>query len=286
MKKILILSLMICSSFSLIANQPEEEDPIVKELLSLDWLSPGTHKLPISHSSLSVPAGHLVVIGDDARKLSQLTGNGFIDSLEAVTMNDSGSQAVYFCYHDEGYVSIDDWKEVDPMKMIKSISESTEKANPEKRKKGINELHVIGWIQEPTLDRNTNTVYWSIELQEGDEQNHTFNSIALRLGRNGFERIVWVGSAPDYEAFGGELDVMLRAHSFEPGHRYCDYTTGDKVATYGVATLVAATVGAKIAKAGGFAGLLILLKKFGGFIVAGAAALFCKKCKSSKNKGQ
>ena len=66
---------------------------------------------------------------------------------------------------------------------------------------------------------------------------------------------------------------MLRAHSFDPGYRYTDHTTGDKVATYGIASLVAGTLGAKIVKAGGF---LVLLKKFGGFFMAGIAAIFYK----------
>lgn len=125
---------------------------------------------------------------------------------------------------------------------------------------------------ELILDRNTKTVYWAIEaITEGQE--NIVNSVAIRLGKEGYEKITWVVQKPSYEHFGSHLDIMLRAHSFDQGYRYKDYTTGDKVAGYGVATLVAATVGGKIVKAGG---LFVILKKLGGFILAGIAAVFYK----------
>jgi len=99
------------------------------------------------------------------------------------------------------------------------------------------------------------------------------NSIALRLGRKGYERLNWVTEKSSYVPFGGELDVMLRAHSFETGYKYADFVEGDKIATYGIAGLIAATLGTKILKA---TGLILLFKKFGVYIVAGLSALFFK----------
>ena len=66
---------------------------------------------------------------------------------------------------------------------------------------------------------------------------------------------------------------MLHAHSFDAGYRYEDYTTGEKVASYGIAALVAASVGGKIAKA---TGLTLILKKFGAIIFACIVGIFYK----------
>jgi uncharacterized membrane-anchored protein len=44
--------------------------------------------------------------------------------------------------------------------MIDAIRESTEEANAERRRQGVSEMHVVGWLQRPTLDRNTATVYF------------------------------------------------------------------------------------------------------------------------------
>lgn len=246
-----------------------------QELKTLDWKVVGTYKLSKSHSSLSVPEEHLALIGLDAQKLDCLNGNEEDFALEAVTLGGSEfTETVYFHNYNEGNVSINDWSDVNSKQMIASISENTEKSNKIRVEKGFEgRLHVVGWIQEPTLDKNTNTVFWSIECKSDGENEHSFNSIALRLGRTGYEKLTWVGSLSQYKAFGGELDVMLRAHSFDPGYRYTDYTPGDKVATYGVATLVAATLGAKIVKTTGF---LLIFKKFGVFFVAAIVASFRK----------
>ena len=135
-------------------------------------------------------------------------------------------------------------------------------------------MHIIGWIQQPTLDRTTNTVYWAVAAREGD--NNIVNSRALRLGRNGFELLTWVGDGNAYQPVGGDLDVMLRAFSFDPGSRYADFTSGDKVAAYTIAGLVATLAGAKLVKVAAAGGLLLLLKKFGIFIFVALAGLLAK----------
>ncbi len=281
MFKSIAIALPLMVGSLLIANEDQLSSASEQELISLDWQITGTYKLPSSHSSLSVPSEHLAVIGKDAEKLSNLIGNDPDSSLEAITIDDSFNNTVYFFHHDAGYISLSDWEEVDPNELLSAIRENTEESNKEKRKKGLDEIHIIGWIEEPTLDKHANTVYWSIESLDGDSEKKSFNSVALRLGRHGFERVVWVGDVSEYKAFGGELALMLRSHTFDPGHRYSDHEAGDKVASYGIATLVAATIGAKVAKAGGLA---ILFKKVGGFIAAGIAALFYKLRKIFKRK--
>jgi uncharacterized membrane-anchored protein len=69
---------------------------------------------------------------------------------------------------------------------------------------------------------------------------------------------------------------MLRAHSFNAGSRYSDYVPGDKTAAYTIAGLVATVAGAKVIKAVAGVSLLLLLKKFGIFVVAAFAAVLSK----------
>ncbi len=243
--------------------------------IELNWQSPGSYQLPNSRSTISVPDGHLIVVGEDARKYQVLSGNTYDKSLEAVVLSVDSFDTIYFKNNNEGYVSIEDWKDVDPIALLASISDATEEANKQRRMEGIPEIHVVGWLQEPTLDRQTNTVFWAIEAEDEREADGLVNSIAIRLGRNGFERLVWVTNKSTYVHIGGELDVMLQAHSFDPGYRYTDFTKGDNVAAYGIAGLVAATTGAKFGKAAIIGGAAIL-KKFGGVILAGILAAFYK----------
>jgi len=162
-----------------------------------------------------------------------------------------------------------------PTALLKEISEGTESGNPERKQKGMGELHVVGWLQEPFLNRDTNTVYWTVEAlcTRGEKKEGLTNSVALRLGRYGYEKVILIATPQSYVSSGGHLATLLRAHSFDDGYRYQDHKIGDAVCEYGIAGVVAATVGAGAGKIGG---LLILLKKMGVVLVAGAAALFCK----------
>lgn len=276
-------------SLSGFANEPCEQtiEEKVEALVKLDWKGPGKHTLPKSNSTLAVPEGYVFLVGEEAKKEAELVDISYgTDTIESVVYDKEFENRIIFESIETGYVSVKDWSDVSSQSLMSSLIENTEEANKIRKAKGTASLHIVGWIQEPALDKHTNTVYWAIEgFSEEDKDKSFVNSIALRLGREGYERLCWITSKNEYVPFGGHLDVMLRAHSFNPGHRYTDYKVGDHVAGYGIATLVAATVGAKVVKAGGLA---ILLKKVGAFLAAGIALAFSKIkgifSSSNKNK--
>jgi uncharacterized membrane-anchored protein len=199
-------------------------------------------------------------------------GNPAADGVEAVAVSPGFEDEVVFRSTNDGYVSVDDWSEVQPSSMLTSISENTEEANRERRRQGMEEIHVLGWLQEPTLDRQTNTVYWALEGTT--PRGRIVNSIALRLGRKGYEQLNWITDRSNYVPVGGQLDIMLRAHSFDPGYQYSDHSPGDKTALYGIAGLVAVVAGAKAVKAGAAVGLAVVLKKFGAILLGALAIAF------------
>jgi uncharacterized membrane-anchored protein len=110
---------------------------------------------------------------------------------------------------------------------------------------GLPGLHVVGWRERPNLDRTTNTVRWSFEARD-DESIELVNSIALVLARDGFEKLIWVGAKKDAGA-NDLLKVAQASFAFPLGGRYGDFQSGDKVAEYGIAGLVATVLGAKVA---------------------------------------
>ena len=74
------------------------------------------------------------------------------------------------------------------------------------------------------------------------------NSVAIKLGRHGYEKFTWVTAKETYVAKGGMLDRIVAAQSFNQGARYQDYVTGDKLAGYGIAALVGTVAGATLVK--------------------------------------
>lgn len=212
------------------------------------------------------------MFGQEAQRLMFLNNGTPHPETEAVLVNDADDMVV-FDWQPEGYVSSDDWSKVDAATMLRSIGENTEADNVERRKQNIPEITVTGWLKEPTLDRNTNTAFWTLELQSRGRP--IVNSIALRLARKGYEQIIWIADKAHFNS-GTVLQNMMAANTFPIGDRYMDHAVGDKMAGYGIAALVATVAGAKIAKAADFVGLLVLLKKLWLIPVVAAGALWRK----------
>lgn len=246
---------------------PETREALDAEYAKLQWVDePGSYPLSRSSSRVSLSQGRSLILGGEAERLLFLMNGREFPLTEAVLVDHESNVFVTFEFFDEGFVSDEDWSDVDPAAFLDSIREGTEAGNEERVKYGISPMHVRGWLREPSYDEATNTVSWAIEFDEGDDV--TVNATALKLSRHGYEELTWVGSSEQYAELGSFLNTALADHAFDEGHRYADFQEGDKVATYGIAALVAAAVGAKLGKgiiATIIAFALVFLKK--GWIV-------------------
>lgn len=114
---------------------------------------------------------------------------------------------------------------------------------------------------------------------EGED--NIINSIALKLGRNGYERFNWVTPKNLYDPSNNHLETILKSYTFDPGFQYSDYTLTDEIAEYGIASIITATLGGKRIQA---TGALIFLKKFAGALFVTLTALLYKLKQSFTRK--
>jgi uncharacterized membrane-anchored protein len=143
--------------------------------------------------------------------------------------------------------------------LLQSVVEATDKGNKERRAENLPEMFVEKWVQQPTFDHASHTAYWSIEARDSRGA-EVVNSIAVRLGRSGFEKLVFISAINDYHQLGGTLDHMLKSFSFPEGQTYEDHVSTDKMAGYGIAALVGALVGAKAVKVAAVGGIALFFK--------------------------
>lgn len=255
-------------------------DEEIAALKQLPWTrTAGIYTLPISGSKLALSRGYIAVFGPDAQRAYKLFGNPSERSrLETVVVGgkDLDQVVTFENISSTGYIGLDDWGQLDPAALLAEIQHNTDLENQQRRQQGISALHVRAWVQPPTLDRSTATAYWAIASDE-ETGGINVNSVALRLGRDGFEKLTWIGMEDQYQAT-DVLAVMLRAHSFAPGTSFADHISTDRMAGYGVAALVATVLGAKAVKvaAGGAAagGLAALGKLFPALLAAIAGAFY------------
>jgi len=263
MKSLLIACLSLLA-FGMAANAkvPQNEAEREAAAKTLTWRNGQSLTLPLSHGTLKAPDAIGQLLGSDAASLWEiLNATEAPFGTEAVLYDPKTETLVFYQKVADGYVRLDDWNDVDADAMLKSVSEATEAGNATRRNAGLPAIHVLGWLERPHLDRTTNTVQWAFEAR--DEQHGSLvNSVALLLGRDGFEKLTWIGKKDDIDK--GLLKTAQASFAFPVGQLYTDFQPGDKVAEYGIAGLIAAVLGVKlVTKLGLVAAALVLLKKFG-----------------------
>jgi len=182
------------------------------------------------------------------------------------------SWAVIITYEEEGYVKDKDAEKIDYADLLKKMQKDTRDANKEREKQGYSTIELVGWAAPPHYDKALHKLYWAKQLKFDGGNEDTLNYNIRFLGRRGVLVLNAVAAMPQLPEIEGNAPKILAALDFNPGHRYADFSeaAGDKVASYGIAALVAGGVAAKL---GLFKGLWVLLLGAKKFVIMGVVAL-------------
>jgi len=173
------------------------------------------------------------------------------------------SWVVVMSYEEDGYVKDDDAAKIDYTKMLAEMKASVAESSKEREKEGYAPIELVGWASPPRYDAATHKLYWAKELKFGQSAEHTLNYNIRMLGRQGVLVLNAVAGMNQLKEVEASTPAILGMVNFQEGHRYADFKEDtDKVATYGIAALVAGGIAAKA----GFFKLLwvgiLALKKF------------------------
>ena len=247
-----------------VLEYPETEDDMARAMLALDYEDvPKNYSFQNANQSYDLPEGWAIFHKENARKLLfYINGADTFSKVNAVAIDYDFDYQLIFSYVDSGYIDASDWDRLDPDLLMEGIIESTFEANKTRVSNGVPKIEVKGWITEPTYDPTRDIAFYVIEAESAGES--ILNSVALKLGREGFTNITYVTGAGSPQEAADTLLAKLDGHSFDAGFLYADYEQGNKMAGFGLASLVALTAGSKNGKgvaAGLMATLLIFAKK-------------------------
>jgi len=175
-------------------------------------------------------------------------------------------------YEESGYVKDDDASKINYTDLLKTMQADAQKANSEREKQGYPTIEVVGWAAPPRYDVQAKKLYWAKELKFGGEPENELNYNIRILGRRGVLVLNAVASMSQLAEIEQVTPSILSAVDFKEGHRYVDFNPStDRVATYGLAALVA---GGVLAKAGFFKLIIPALLAGKKFVLIGIAAVF------------
>lgn len=229
-------------------------------------------------ATLNVPEGFRYLNGPDANKIIvDLWGNppgeqplGLL--MPNVSPISRDAWAVIITYAKDGYVKDDDAEKINYDELLKKMKQGIHDANPERAKQGYPTMDLVGWAAPPRYERDTHKLYWAKELKFSGSAENTLNYNIRMLGRRGVLVLNAVASMSQLSEIEKASPEILSAIDYNPGNRYADFDakSGDKIASYGLAALVAGGVAAKL---GFFKGLWIAILAAKKFIVIGAVAI-------------
>lgn len=252
--------------FSMQASASTLEDEHINELRALDWKQvPNSYSISGNTAKITTTENDFLVIGKDADEYMFITQGHKNYHPDAVMLRVRGPEVnsqVIYNINKIGYLTKDDWGEnIDKDVMLKEIQRSTAEVNKLKGE-GYLHLYVDGWAQEPHLDNVKDTVYWATSGHDS-ENNKFINAKALKLGREGYTEIFWIGSPEQFTSTEAVLEPVLKNYNYSEGFKYSDYVPGtDAVAAAGVGAVVYKLVtGKTAAKVGALAIAAVLAKK-------------------------
>lgn len=213
-----------------------------------------------NNAEIRVGENQVYLNGVDTNKLIMSYGNLEGQYQGAISALDE-SYTIIFQFSDIGYVKDDETIEADDL--MQQMQDNDLEVNKMRAQAGVGSLHTIGWSQSPTYNVETNNLEYGVKFRD-DTGYVTVNHTVKLLGRKGVTEAVLICDTDALESLRPVLAKAIAEFSYVDGHKYSEFSSGDKIAEYGLNGLIAG-------------GAIVALAKFGPkvwkLIIAGVIAL-------------
>lgn len=251
------------------SSDPSVND-VQKQIRALKWVH-GPQRVELyGKSALDLPAGYMFLNPADTAKFQTLTHNLGGGQQYFLAPEDFSWESL-FSFQEDGYVK--DEETINADAILANIKKATVAANEERRSRGWNEMEVTGWQTPPHYDTSTRQLEWSIEGRDVKTGERAVNFNTRILGRGGVMSVVLLTDPQQFTAVIPSFKRTLEGFSYDPGQRYAEYKSGDKVAKYGLAALITGGAAAIAVKTGFWKVIVGALAAGWKFILAGCVAL-------------
>lgn len=247
----------------LLFAQTDKRQAIIDSINHTFTYRTGTVDLNDGMARLTVPAGFKYLDPTQSKRLLvDIWGNPEAGPTQGMIFPTGGDAvgknawAFVVTYDEMGYVSDKDADEIDYDDLLTTMQAETDEENKARVEQGYDPVTLVGWASTPFYDKDHKILHWAKELKFGDTTSvNTVNYDVRILGRKGVISLNAVGDMNDLSPIKSAIPGIINSVAYESGHRYGDFSTGDKLAAMTIGGLVAGKVLAKV-------GLFALVLKF------------------------
>ena len=229
-----------------LAQAQRDPTSIMQELQKLAWQKGPGEGAIAGKGKILIPQGHAFLDEKNTRRFLEIMGNPPRDGHWMIAPQNLDWFAV-FSFDPVGYVKDDE--KIDADALLKTLKDSDESGNEERKRLGMGAIYTDGWHVPPHYDAATKRLEWGMRLRD-EKGRININYTSRLLGRSGVMSVVLVSSpqslAEDMKAF----NAALSGFDFVAGENYVEFKAGDRIAEYGLGALVLGGAAAVAAKAG------------------------------------
>jgi uncharacterized membrane-anchored protein len=236
----------------------QTQNEVESQLRNLAWQSGPTTGAISTHAKVAVPKGFVFLDSTNTSKFLELNGNPPRQGSYLLAPDNLNWFAV-FSFEDSGYVKDDE--KLDAAELLKSLQDSDEPSNEQRKKLGMKALYTDGWQVPPFYDTQSKHLEWGLRLRT-DDGAKVINYTSRLLGRKGIMSAVLVSNPDKLAEDTASFKQLLGGYEYVSGEKYSEFRQGDHVAEFGLAALILGGAAAVATKKGFWAVL-------GGFIAAG-----------------
>lgn len=176
-------------------------------------------------------------------------------------------------YKEDGHVSDEDARDINYDQLLQQMKQASDEDDKRRRAAGYEGMALIGWAVPPHYDAGRHVMHWAKEFK-GDKGDKVMNYDVRVLGRKGVLSLLVVADPQQIDSLREAINDLPQVAQYTSGNRYADFDkSNDKMASYGLAALVAGGTAAAAAKAGKLALLAVFLKKGWVLLLAGLVAM-------------
>ncbi len=273
-----LIVLALCLQSPLSAQTPENEAPptteqreamkkqMIETIEKFGWTRDGEGKLG-DRAKVSIPRGYRFTGPSGTQKMLELFEN--IPSKKELGMltTEGLGPWVIFEFNDVGYVKDDEKDSLDADALLKQNQEGQEHANEVRRERGLPELEITGWAVPPRYNDQTKNLEWALRVRTKGQDDESINFYTKLLGRKGIMEVALLCSPDEMEKLMPDYQEIMARFSYTEGESYAEFRSGDKIAEYGLAALVAGGAAVAAGKLGLFGKLGALFAKMGKAVI-------------------
>jgi len=201
-------------------------------------------------AEVKIPEGYLFANARDTRTIMEENKNPITNRELGLIALAGETWIAVFEFDDVGYVKDDEKTSLDANEILESIKKGTEEGNKERTRRGWPTMTIIGWETVPRYNEVTHNLEWAFRAES--EGYPVINHNTRLLGRAGVMEVTLVTDPDSLAETLPKFKTMLDGFEFKEGHRYAQFTAGDKTAAYGLTGLIVAGGAAAAVKTGAF----------------------------------